>query len=265
MSTLPAIGGTADPPRPPNAPDSRPGAVGFWFGAGAILLGLGLLVAVAVSGFGAARRALAFPVPLEVDGGTWIEETGGKVVFVVGPPSATTGVVPDSVSITVTGPEGSFVAVTPYTGRRSTTGVDPASGLASEAVAVATFDADRRGRYRIDAENLPVGSTLGIGRGAEIDAGFVVVGILGGGLLVLGGIVIVIVTAVRRSRRSAPPYPPTGGPAWAHPYGPSPYRSGGHAPTGNPPAAPFPMPGYPPAGAPWPAPPPAPPGWPGPS
>lgn len=265
MSTLPPIGGTAAPPRPPNAPDSRPGAVGFWLGAAAILVGLGLLVVVAVSAFGAARRALAFPDALDADGGAWIEETGGKVVFVIGSPQTASWVMPGSVSITVTGPDGSFVTATPYEGRRSTSAVDPVSGLRSEAVAVATFDAKRRGRYRIQSENLPFGVTLGIGRGAEIDAPFIVVGILGGGLLVLGGIVVVIVTAIRRARRSAPPYPPVGGSGWAHPYGPAPYGSDGHPPTGDPPGARFLMPGHPPPRTPWPGQPPAPPGWPGPS
>jgi hypothetical protein len=214
-----------------------------------MVIGAALAVVVLIVGISRAVDAFAFPDVVDASSGVWIDDPGGKVIFVVGPERTGNQFVP-AVEVAVTDPDGAPVRTSPYSGSRSTSDVDGRTGTTLEAVAVATFHADRPGRYHLTATNVTPGSTLGVGEGVGGNFGLLGLGAVGGGLLVLTGLVVVVVTAVRRHRR--PPMPP-GGP---YPYAYPGYPSGAPG-SFPPPTMPPPPPGYPVA-------PPAPPGPPGP-
>ena len=230
MSTFP-------PPGPMAERDVGVRATGYWIGALMMVAGVVLGIVVIALGVSRAVDAFAFPDVVDASGGVWVDEPGGHVIFVVGPVRTANQFVPIP-NVVVTGPDGDTVPTAPYSGSRSTTGVD-ASGMNREAVAVATFEASQAGRYHLSASDLDYGSTLAVGEGVDGNFGSFALGGLGGGLLVLGGLVVVIVTAVRRHRR--PPTYPGGYGYPGMPYPGAPY-----------PGAPYPGAPYP--GAPYPAP-----------
>lgn len=239
------------------------GAGGYWLGSVLMVIGVVVAIVVFVVGVSRAVDAFAFPDVVDAAGEVWIDDPGGKVIFVVGPEPAGGSFVAVP-GLSVTDPDGDSVRTAHYDGSRSTTEVDEWTGTTREAIAVATFHADQPGRYRLTAMNIAPGSTLGVGEGFDGNFALLTLGVIGGGLAVLVGLVVVIMTAVRRHRQQ--PMPPAG--PYAYPYQqpyqqpyPSYYPS---APPGSPapPRYPIPPPGIAPPGPPPPGSPTAPPGGP---
>lgn len=198
---------------------------GYWVGAVAIVVGVVLAAAVAVSGLGSAFETLRFPRAVDSTGNVYVDEPGGKIVFVIGPDRLTAGQVIPGV-VMVTGPSGGAVTTASYVGSRVNTGTDPRTGAFGVAVAVATFEATQPGSYRVTAANLPPGTTLGVGDGIVVATGFLIGGTVGSAVLVLGGLILVIVTAVRRSRAKRVPGVPGPHPAGPYSYPAGPYGRG---------------------------------------
>lgn len=262
-----APGPAFPPPGSPVDVGNGVGTGGYWLGSVLLVVGIVLAVGAAVVGVTRVVDAFAFPDVVDSSGEVWIDEPGGKVVFVVGPERATTPFVPMPI-VTVTDPDGRTVPTAQYTANRSTTRYEPGTGLRQEAVAVATFEATHPGYYELSATDMPSGSTLGVGEGVDGRFGVPALVIVGGSLLGLAGLVVLIVTAVRRSRRrSAPPgypgvpmgtYPPGVAPYPGYPYPApgsfTPPAVPSHGPPGYPvppvPGGPPPVPGAYPAGPP---------------
>lgn len=195
-------------PAGPDPASSKPvSGVGYWVGALAMVFGVGLASALFTIGVGRAVDAFTFPDVVDASGGVWIDDAGGKVIYVISPETVgTTRPLVTDPGVSVTDPDGGPVDTAHYEGVRSTTDYDEATGTSRDATAVATFEADRPGRYQLAAVALPTGSTLGVGEGVDGNFTELAVGGVGAGFLVLGGMVLIIVTAVRR-RRNRPTYP----------------------------------------------------------
>lgn len=245
----------------PTAPVKRVGTAGFWIGGVLVVVGLVLIGVVAVIGVGRAAEVLRFPTVADGMGGVRVDDPGGHVVFVVEPWTigATAGLTP-SVAVSVIGPDGARVPTLGYEGSRTVTRADPSTGQRYRAMAVATFRAERSGRYELSAAGLAPGARLAVGDGVPDGFATLGLGVVGGSLAILVGLVLLIVTAVRRHRDRptpswtgwGPPYPGPGQPMTAYPQ-PG-YPGGGFGPPGYPvpgyPAPGYPAPGYPAPGHP---------------
>ncbi len=213
------------PPGSPAAPE-QPGTLGYWLGA---LLMVGAVIAVIVAsvvGVGRAVDLLAFPEEVSSDGSVWIDSEGGRVVFVIRTDTRPVSWHPD---VSVTDPDGDAVPTGSYSSTRTATRTDPTTGVTWHATAVATFEAESAGTYRVTAPTLETDARLGVGEGAGGGFGSLAMVVVGAGVAGLAGLVVVIVTAVRRGRRHRePPWGP----------GPMPYPGFGYPGVGQP------MPGY---------------------
>ena len=227
MPGAPAYG----PPGAPVSPIAQdsPGTAGYWIGAVAMVLGVIGIIAVSVIGVSRAAVGLRFPRQVDASSTIVLDHPGGYVIFEISRDVGFAQAVPTPV-VSVTDPSGAVVFTSTYEGSRTTTGYDPATGQRRRATAVATFHADQSGTYRITASNLPVGSSVGVGRGVDVNGGALALGGMVSGLAILVGLVLVIVTAVRRHGRQGPPgappgYPPPGYPPMGYPphWSPSPY------------------------------------------
>ncbi len=239
---------TADTPGTPPPEVGRPvGTAGHWIGALLILLGLVISVAAVVVGIVRVVDVARFPRLADASGVVQVDGTGGRVVFVVGDHVPWRDR-PTGTEVRVTAPDGSVVPTADYDTRRTVSTGDADDGDLLEAVAVATFHADRPGRYRISSDRLPDTLRFGVGRGLDVGLPMLALVAAGGLTVVLAGGVLMVVTAVRRGRRRRPVPAPE--PAVASPYGPGPPWPRGPAspwiPPPPPPPGPTPPPGWPP-------------------
>jgi hypothetical protein len=294
-------------PTHPNGPvdspvqEKLPGKVGIIVGSLLIVAGIVLGIVLVVSG--ALSLVDGFDDLQRVDVGSrgtvQIDETGTQSVYAERPTTTGGGsfssgggfgvFVPD-IQVSVQGPDGSPVVVSPSNGDETY------EWDGREGVKIAQFRAEEPGQYVISAipgdgmgqyDTVAVGTAVDIGGLLPILGGF-----FGGGLLSLVGLIVLIVALVRRSKakkaRSQPANPWGGGwgappmagagaggygapgygapgygtpgygapadaPGWVPPPSPPPTSPGGWNPGAPPPADP---PGWspgapPPAAAPW--------------
>lgn len=196
--TTPATPGpTAALPHARGAPGS--GWRGYVLAALVALIGATAAVLWAVTGF---LDQLQHPeqfartaVPGEA--AVAITQTGAHVVYVEGTGSAQIS----AADLTVVGPQGEQLAVRPYT-RDLRYDVPGAPGHMGTALAV--FDAERTGTYRVGAPAVPADPTT-LAVGDDLAPGVVravVVPSIIGVLVLLAGIGLAVATWIHRDRRS---------------------------------------------------------------
>ncbi len=209
------------PPVPVTSPiDERgTGRAGYVVGAILMVVSIGVIAVASIVGIARAVDLARFPKIVDASGSVMVNRTGGHVVFVVGPTVATFQ--PSTTpTVTVVGPNGVAVATSPYSGRRTATSTNISQGTGREALAIATFQADQVGAYRVTASGLDNGLTLGVGEGSHVPTQAIALAFVGGGLIFLIGLTLVIVTAVRRRSTVPAPVAPNPYPTGAYPPGP---------------------------------------------
>lgn len=220
-------------PTHPNGPvdspvqEKLPGKVGIIVGSLLIVAGIVLGIVLVVSG--ALSLVSGFDDLQRVDvggrGTVQIEETGTQAVYAERPTTSGGGsfssggfgvFVPD-IQVSVQGPDGSPVVVSPSNGDETY------EWDGREGVKIAQFRAEQPGEYVITAipgDGMGQFDTVAVGQAVDIGGLLPILGgFFGGGLLALVGLIVLIVGLVRRSKakkaRNQPANPWGGG--WGAP------------------------------------------------